>query len=46
MPVYLTKINFGADGVVEMKGFGADDIAYQNSPSTGTQPTFTTQTAG
>jgi hypothetical protein len=46
VPLYITEVSFGADGVLEFKGVGTDDVVYLPSTAPGSASVFTEQTTG
>ncbi len=44
VPLYLTETGFGADGVLEFKGVGTDDVVYLDSTAPGYGGVFTPPT--
>ena len=46
MPLYVTEIAFGADGVLELRGAGTDEVVYLDSTAPGSGSIFPGQTTG
>src|SRR5512147_1800069 len=46
VPFYVTEIAFGADGVLELKGAGTDEVVYLDSTAPGSGSTFIGQSTG
>jgi len=46
VPLYVTEIAFGADGVLELRGAGTDEVVYLDSTAPGSGSTFIGQSTG
>jgi hypothetical protein len=46
VPLYVTEIAFGADGVLEVRGAGADEVVYRDSTAPGSGSVFVGQSTG